>query len=526
MTTYYVTANQGDLNTGYGDTVYLASNAIISGSINMTGFTDSTGGGRQRITIQGGVFGTISDYGTPTSGGNQVTIGRAGYVNGLYHAIYSDGGGNIITNHGEVSSTGFGTAIQLQGTAGDHQDLPNRIANTGIISASVELSSSSPGSVIFVTGGSATQITNSGSIISTDNRAIFIDGPGGSIVNTGLIQGDVELRGIVGFFFDSRQGTIVLGTLSGGLGNDTIYGSTGDNSIYGNNGDDRLWGHDGDDLLVGGAGADRLDGGSGNDTVDYSGNTQAIVAYLIPGVAAIGGDAQGDILVGIENLIGGSGNDRLIGYTGENLLQGGDGNDTLRGGAGADTLDGGAGMDLADYSDSTAAVLANLSAGTISGGTADGDRLIGIEGIVGGSANDGLTGGNGDNYLYGSGGDDILAGLGGADRLNGGAGADRFVYAGLGQSPAGAGADRISDFTQGQGDRIDLAAIDANSDLSGDQAFAFIGTGAFTGGAGQLRYTTAGGYTTISADANGDKVADLQIILTGTITLVAADFAL
>ncbi|MBD0866339.1 MAG: hypothetical protein GDA36_12510, partial [Rhodobacteraceae bacterium] len=60
---------------------------------------------------------------------------------------------------------------------------------------------------------------------------------------------------------------------------------------------------------------------------------------------AIGGDAAGDTLTGIEHLIGSAHGDTLIGDAGSNTLTGGEGNDTLIGGAGADTLNGGAGAD-------------------------------------------------------------------------------------------------------------------------------------------------------------------------------------
>ena len=47
---------------------------------------------------------------------------------------------------------------------------------------------------------------------------------------------------------------------------------------------------------------------------------------------------------------------------------------------------------------------------------------------------------------------------------------------------------RSSDFVRGT-DRIDLSAIDANpGDAGGNDAFTFIGTGAFTNVAGELRY--------------------------------------
>ena len=48
---------------------------------------------------------------------------------------------------------------------------------------------------------------------------------------------------------------------------------------------------------------------------------------------------------GVENVIGGSGNDSITGNTRSNMLSGGSGNDTLTGGDGADVLIGSAGND-------------------------------------------------------------------------------------------------------------------------------------------------------------------------------------
>jgi Ca2+-binding RTX toxin-like protein len=110
-----------------------------------------------------------------------------------------------------------------------------------------------------------------------------------------------------------------------------------------------------------------------------------------------------------------------------------------RGGDGADTLDGGDGEDSADYGDSDAAVHVDLESGIGSGGYAEGDRLTGVEHLVGSVYDDVLSGdgkanmlqgGAGDDRLYGRDGDDVLTGGAGADRLDGGAGDDIADYIG------------------------------------------------------------------------------------------------
>src|SRR5205807_2057066 len=58
-----------------------------------------------------------------------------------------------------------------------------------------------------------------------------------------------------------------------------------------------------------------------------------------------GGDAEGDQLVSIENIIGSSWNDTIVGDGADNRLEGGLGNDTLIGGGGRDTLLAGFGTD-------------------------------------------------------------------------------------------------------------------------------------------------------------------------------------
>ena len=58
-----------------------------------------------------------------------------------------------------------------------------------------------------------------------------------------------------------------------------------------------------------------------------------------------------------------------------------------------------------------------------------------------------------------------------------------------------------------------------------NDVFTFIGTAAFTHQAGQLRYDVVDGWCNIFADIDGNGIADLQIVASGT-QILAADFVL
>ncbi|MGA0606272.1 M10 family metallopeptidase C-terminal domain-containing protein [Phenylobacterium sp. VNQ135] len=135
-----------------------------------------------------------------------------------------------------------------------------------------------------------------------------------------------------------------------------------------------------------------------------------------------------------------------------------------------------------------------------------------IENAIGGSQRDYLVGNDVGNRLTGNGGNDVLNGLGGSDTLSGGAGADDFRFTALG------GSDRIVDFEQGV-DRLNLAEIDADAGVSGDQAFTLVA--GFTGAAGQAVLTYAGGASTLKLDVDGDGRSDLDIVMTGQVTNTA-----
>jgi Ca2+-binding RTX toxin-like protein len=121
----------------------------------------------------------------------------------------------------------------------------------------------------------------------------------------------------------------------------------------------------------------------------------------------VSGGAGNDVLISIENIIGGSGSDVIIGSAGDNVLFGGDGNDAINASYGNDILDGGAG-------------------------------------------NDSLLGDAGDDEIYGDAGNDSLAGGVGNDNLMGGLGNDTYQFG------RGDGGDTINedDSTAGNSDTL------------------------------------------------------------------------
>ena len=269
-------------------------------------------------------------------------------------------------------------------------------------------------------------------------------------------------------------------------------------------GPDTIMGTSGDDWLAGGAGADTIDGGAGMDWVSYYGSDVGVNVDLSPGGVNRGGHAEGDVLKNIENvygsmhndvvtggisdnmllgnqgddmlaggggddtlhggmgndeLMGGRGDDMLMGGQGDDELMGGAGNDTIDGGMGADEIDGGDGMDWIRYAGSATGVTVDLM-GTGSGGKAEGDTFMNVEGVIGSHmadkitlhddggmaygymGNDNLMGGDGNDMLGGGKGDDMLSGGGGDDTLKGGAGTDTFMVSG--------GMNKIADFASGE----------------------------------------------------------------------------
>lgn len=377
----------------------------------------------------------------------------------------------------------------------------------------------------------------------------------------------------IGIHGGSAADTLIGGSLAdeiyGGAGNDKLYGRGGNDRLFGGDGNDRLYGNydhlakaagksvvpRAEDIIDGGAGLDRaeldfskvtksvsfkLNEKSGSVSTATVGGKKASSVSNVEQVAIYGGSAA-DTLTGgsrYDELYGGAGNDTLNGGAGNDRLYGGAGNDFLSGAydyvssaSSVGVIDGGAGDDraLLDFSNVTKSVVFTLNEkkGSVSTATVGGKKTTSVTNveridIFGGSAADTLTGGRLANEFFGMAGDDKLYGGGGADRLNGGDGADVFVYKAIGESNARA-YDTISDFSTKQKDRIDLSAIDANS-VGGksNDAFVYIGSKAFSGTAGELRFAKG----VLQADTNGDRSADLTVKLADVSKLSAGSFIL
>ena len=204
--------------------------------------------------------------------------------------------------------------------------------------------------------------------------------------------------------------------LEGSSNADTLVGNGEANKLWGWDGADTLTGNGGDDELHGGAGGDTIDGGADTDTASYRWAKAGVAVDLNAGTGSRG-DAQGDRLSNIENLVGSQHDDTLKGTSGANVIEGLDGADTIEGLGGADTLRGGDGADTIEGGGDSDTLYGGEGADTLRGGD-DADTLWG------GKRGDTLEGGGGVDTLYGEDGDDTLDGGAGNDRLEGGAGSD------------------------------------------------------------------------------------------------------
>jgi Ca2+-binding RTX toxin-like protein len=198
------------------------------------------------------------------------------------------------------------------------------------------------------------------------------------------------------------------------LGSCTIEGNDRGNLLEGTPGDDVICGNGGDDVIVPGGGTDTVIGGGGIDFVSFENASSGVAVDLALGNATTTSDVV--TLEQVEGAIGSPFADELVGNGGQN---------DLVGLGGRDFLDGGGGFDLARFDFASKPIRASLAGGVAHGEGAD--RLLRVEGIVGGSGSDELEGSGARDVLDGRDGNDLISGLARADTLFGGGGADALL---------------------------------------------------------------------------------------------------
>ncbi len=403
-------------------------------------------------------------------------------------------------------------------------------------------------------GGTGTDTMSGGTgndlyiVDSTSDVIVEAAGEGTDLVQSAVtyaLSAEVENLTLTGSAAIDGTGNALANALNGTSGANALAGLDGNDTLQGFAGNDTLLGGDGNDLLDGGAGTDSMTGGLGNDTYIVDATTDVIVEasgggtdlvqsnltwtlgtdvenLTLTGNALVNGTGNSSVNVltgnaAANSLSGLTGNDSLYGMAGNDTLLGGDGDDLLDGGSGTDSMTGGLGNDTYVVEATTDVIVEASGGGTDTilssvtltlGAEVENLTLTGTSGIggTGNSLANTLTGNSGANTLNGGTGNDVLIGAAGNDSLTGGTGADQFIY-----TSTSSGVDTITDFNQldGGADEFDVLVFQGLR----VGTFAYLGTGAFSGGSDNSEARVAGNQ--ILVDTNGDGASDITITLTG-----------
>ncbi len=392
------------IQTGLVSTTTLALLNDVGG---VTGYLQLVGKGFVDDSLSAGVLMSVTllDLSSAPVAGKTVSFGPAGIpLNALNYGLigygfdgFDDAGAiHLLLTAGNNTVTGQSAEVPLDGGLG----------NDALIGA---LGATQPFEVTYESLTAGQGVTASLALTTAQNT-----GGGGTDTY-------IRITNLTGSHFND--------TLTGSAAGNVLDGSDGNDQLFGGLGTDTLLGGNGDDTLNGGAGADRLTGEDGRDAASYATSTLGVTVVLGLAVQGGAGDAAGDVLDGIEALIGSGLIDNLTGDSADNVIEGRAGADLLAG--------GGNGLygDTVSYASSATAVRVDLrivdtAQSVTTNGDATGDRLTGFENILGSAFNDVLTGDAFNNGLFGGAGNDTLLGGEGADMLDGGAGTgDTASYA-------------------------------------------------------------------------------------------------
>ncbi len=531
----------GLLQLGGNNTAYTGSYTVNDGILHVL---NPTGFGSGQVILNGGILksqGTIGNgfvirgdaNGLQVANGATLTLTDQFRINSSGTITFGDvtDNGTIVLNLSELNLNDGASHRLDGGTVRFGNGLSSNIfshAGQGL----VEVGS---GATLDI-GGFVTHISNldmDGGILRSSTGALRVtvnDRNAPTQVQNGTIIGTAGSDVLT---INAEHGFNLSGLSFSGWTNGTDFitmnGNGNANILFGSSQRDVINGFDGDDTLTGGGGNDNLNGGAGNDLLILNGANS--------GSGVNGGDGTDTLRItsGIVDM------DGLIGI--ETLeLQGGA---TIQltslefGGLASNASLSGTGIIEIDMAGATQSVIARTM--TVQAGSNIDFEITGSGNndvikaannannvIIGNTGSDILVGGNLADVIDGGSAIDKIRGDGGADTLTGGDGADVFKFRQIGDSGLGANADVITDFLSGT-DKLNFLRIDADANMAGDQAFTFVGTGAFSGGGvGSIRYSDLGADLRVEADVNGDGIADMHVMLQGAglQTLTVADFVL
>jgi len=561
-------AESGDrlfVNGGAGNDVIDASSLAV-GAITLVldgeAGDDTVIGASGIETLFGGVGNDVLD------GKAAADIMTGGTGNDAY--VVDNSIDQVVENVGEGNDTVF-TSIDYRLTA----NVDNLVMQGG-----ADLQGFGNGEVNAIIGNSGNNILDGGAgadvmIGGLGNDAYFVDNISDqTIENPG--EGNDTVFSTVDFRLSANVDNIIL---QGGA-DLQAYGNSGVNALFGNTGSNLIDGEDGNDIVIGGRGDDVAllgagddtfvwNPGDGNDTVEGQAGADTLIfnganvneninisanggrATFTRDVANVTMDLDGTETIDFHAL-GGADTITVNDMSGTDVSKvridlaaaggGGDGqvdtivinatngNDavTISSNNGVVTVSGlAAEMTISGFEATDRIVINSLSGDDVVDGSGLGTAME--FSADGGGGADVLIGSDGADTLKGGAGDDVLIGGPGLDILDGGPGDNVVIQSVAVGTPGndigqGTNHDVIQDFA---GDVIALAAVDANLDAGGDQAFSFIGTDAFSA-AGQLRFFADGaGNTIVEGNVDNNLGADFQIALHNfTGQLHASDFLL
>ncbi|MEH2614336.1 Ig-like domain-containing protein [Bradyrhizobium sp. AZCC 1693] len=460
-----------DLETTAGTTITVAGSA--------TGATEGTDSFTGVNAVQGSTFsdtllGSSFNNTLTGLGGDDYIDGRGGFDTASYNSLGLGTGGVTVnlaagTATGDAS-IGTDTLRNIEGVQGTGYADTFDATGYGVAGA-LNVSTSNGNFNQFEGLGGDDSITGNG-----NTRVLYNNATAGVTITIGA-GGVGSASGDASTGNDSFTGGVnaAIGSNFADTYNASAFNS-GYNSFQGNGGDDTII-------------------GNGVTALQYGNATSGVtITISAGGTGTATGDASvgTDSFSGVNNVVGGNFADTYdaSGFVGFNVFLGQGGNDTITGN----------GSTQIQYGTATGAVNVNLSTGTATGdGSVGTDSFTGVNSVAGSNFGDTILGGIGNDILFGNGGNDYLTGNGGNDNLTGGGGADTFAYFLI-----GGGADYITDFNHGQGDRIDVTGVAGIFSLADIQA----------------RATQQGSNTLI--DFGGGNTITLANITVGS--LVASDF--